>query len=71
MTLKWLLYDVQGAKCAESLWRGFENVRRGVGDIGDEEAEEETRELGWEGRQTMREIWRKEGTESRLICYKI
>lgn len=49
VTLEWLLYDKEGAKKAEGLWRTFEERRREWEQIEDEDevAEERDRERGW------------------------
>lgn len=43
ITLEWLLYDQEGAGRAEELWKAFEEKRRGLEEIVDEEEEVEER----------------------------
>lgn len=48
VTLEWLLYDKEGAQKAETLWKAFEEKRRGWEQVEDEdeEVEERDRERG-------------------------
>lgn len=50
--LEWLLYNQEGAKKAEELWKAFERKRRGLEEVGDEDEEAAEKDLEW-GRGDM------------------